>query len=65
LPPDLLAVEGFPPGFFLYKLCDLTLIMSWLSESSPVSAEKPRYATGGTLKLGTSKHCVHSSSALY
>jgi hypothetical protein len=63
--PVLGLTPEFAPGFFLYRLCDLTVMMSWLSDSSPVSAEKPRYATGGTLKLGMSKQVVHSSTDLY
>lgn len=64
--PGLVAPEPAAwPGLRLYRLRALTETMSKLSLSSPVSALKPRYATGGTLKLGISKHVVYSSSDLY
>ena len=43
--------------------------MSWLSVSSPVSPERPRYATDGMAKLASGalrvKQFVQDSSGLY
>src|SRR5271155_4180401 len=57
-----------PVGLYMFFVS--TLMMSKLSDSSPVSAEKPRYAALGILKGCASvgcrlKHSVHESSALY
>jgi hypothetical protein len=52
------------PLLVVYMFLVATEIMSWLSDSSPVSAEKPRYVTDGSLTDGTEKQGVHSSSFL-
>lgn len=46
-----------------YRLCVSMLMMSWLSNSSPVSAVRPRYVTDGILTLGTLKHVSHCSAS--
>lgn len=47
----------------------LTEMMSWLSVTSPVSAENPRYATEGMLKLVSGelseKQLIQELSDLY
>lgn len=64
--------EARPPPLLRpseYRFSALTEMISWLSLSSPVSAERPRYATEGMAKLESSaerlKHSVHESSVLY
>ena len=67
LPVDPLLLSLFCT---LYSEYALTLMISWLSCSSPVSDEKPRYTLDGTLMgvspVGlTEKQDVHLSSDLY
>lgn len=58
---------ALPP--MLYRFLALTEMMSWLSLSSPVSAEKPRYETAGMAMLVSGafrvKQLVQVSSDLY
>lgn len=65
LPRSLGGWPSTPAALGWYRFLVEREMMSWLSASSPVSAEKPRYATGGILTSVTVKHSVQVSSDLY